>query len=134
MKRPLIIAYDSRTGNTEWFAKQLGFPTMPVTSFEGEVNADIFLVTHTFGKGSVPENTHAFLNRYAGNTIGTCVSGDTRWGALFALAGDKIRLEYEIPLVRKIDIRGYPEDVRSVKEWIQTWLKMQDIENKEWGR
>lgn len=131
MEKPIVIAYDSRTGNVEWFAKQLGYPVKPVTDFEGEMDEQVFLVTHTFGRGSVPKNTQAFLDRYAGNTIGVCVSGDNRWGSLFALAGDKIRLEYEIPLVRKLDLRGYPSDIEAVKNWIQEWMKNNETKRME---
>lgn len=131
MEKPIVIAYDSRTGNVEWFAKQLGYPVKPVTDFEGEMEESVFLVTHTFGRGSVPKNTQAFLDRYAGNTIGVCVSGDNRWGSLFALAGDKIRLEYEIPLVRKLDLRGYPKDIEAVKSWIQEWMKNNESNEME---
>lgn len=116
---PIVVAFDSRTGNVEWFARQLGLPVKPVADFEGELNQKIFLVTHTFGRGGVPKTTQNFLNRYAGNTIGVCVSGDRRWGQLFGLAGNKIQLEYEIPLVRKIDLRGYPADIEAVISWIQ---------------
>ena len=115
----IVVAFDSRTGNVEWFARQLGLPVKPVDEFEGKLNQKIFLVTHTFGRGGVPKTTQNFLNRYAGNTIGVCVSGDRRWGQLFGLAGNKIQLEYEIPLVRKIDLRGYPADIEAVIAWIQ---------------
>ena len=116
---PVVVAFDSKTGNVEWFARQLGFPVCPVDEFEGELNQDVFLVTHTFGRGGVPKSTQNFLNRYSGNVIGVCVSGDRRWGQLFGLAGNKIHLEYEIPLVRKIDLRGYQADIEAVSSWIQ---------------
>lgn len=122
---PVIVAYDSRTGNVEWLARQLGLPMKPVTEFEGKIEQHIFLMTHTFGRGGVPKSTQTFLNRYAGNTIGVCVSGDRRWGQMFGLAGDKIRLEYEIPLVRKIDLRGYPSDIEAVATWIKRWTENQ---------
>lgn len=127
MQKPessVIVAYDSRTGNVEWFARQLGLPIKPVNEFEGEVVDSIFLITHTFGRGGVTKETRKFLDRYAGNTIGLCVSGDRRWGQLFGLAGDKIRLEYDIPLVRKIDLRGYPSDIEATTSWIQNWKKV----------
>ncbi|WP_442638122.1 ribonucleotide reductase stimulatory protein [Rossellomorea marisflavi] len=121
-KSNILIAYDSRTGNVEWLARQLGYPMKPVQEFNGEeVQEHIFLMTHTFGKGSITKATETFLNRYAGNTIGVCVSGDRRWGNLFGLAGDKIRLAYDIPLVRKIDVRGYPSDIEAVTGWLQQW-------------
>lgn len=120
---PIVVAFDSRTGNVEWFARQLGFPVKPVNEFEGDLNQDIFLVTHTFGRGGVPKTTQNFLNRYEGNIIGVCVSGDRRWGQFFGLAGNKIELEYEIPLVRKIDLRGYPADIEAVSSWIQKRAK-----------
>lgn len=121
--RPVIVAYDSRTGNVEWFVRQLGLPMKPVDEFDGVLEQDVFLVTHTFGRGGVTKATRNFLDRYAGNTIGVCVSGDRRWGQLFGLAGDKIRLEYEIPLVRKIDLRGYPSDIEAVASWLQAWTE-----------
>lgn len=131
MEKPIVIAYDSKTGNVEWIAKQLGYPVKPVTDFEGELEEPVFLVTHTFGRGSVPKHTRLFLDKYADKTIGVCVSGDNRWGSLFALAGDKIRLEYEIPLVRKFDVRGYPSDIQAVKTWIQEWLNNESLATNE---
>jgi protein involved in ribonucleotide reduction len=88
---------------------------------KGELKQSVFLITHTIKRGMVTKATQEFLNRYAGNTIGVCVSGDQRWGQLFGLAGDKIHLEYDIPLVRKIDLRGYPSDIEAVASWIQNW-------------
>lgn len=120
----VMIVYDSRTGNVEWFARQFGLPMKSVSellAFDGEIKQPLFLMTHTFGRGLVPKPTQAFLNRYADNTIGVCVSGDRRWGQNFGLAGDKIQLEYEIPLVRKIDLRGYSSDIEAVTSWIQEW-------------
>jgi protein involved in ribonucleotide reduction len=90
---------------------------------KGELKQSVFLITHTIKRGMVTKATQEFLNRYAGNTIGVCVSGDQRWGQLFGLAGDKIHLEYDIPLVRKIDLRGYPSDIEAVASWIQNWTE-----------
>lgn len=126
---PIVVAFDSRTGNVEWFARQLGLPVKPVGEFEGECNQAVFLVTHTFGRGGVPKATQTFLNRYAGNTIGVCVSGDRRWGQLFGLAGNKIQLEYDIPLVRKIDLRGYPADIDFVSSWIKKQVGVNESES-----
>ena len=123
----VLIAYDSRTGNVEWFARQFGLPMRSVSElleFSGEIKQPLFLMTHTFGRGGVPKLTQAFLSRYADNTIGVCVSGDRRWRHNFGLAGDKIHLEYEIPLVRKIDLRGYSSDIEAVASWIEEWSKL----------
>lgn len=120
-QQEIVIAYDSKTGNVEWFARQLGYPMKAVQDFQGEFKERVLLLTHTFGRGAVTKDTQAFLNRYAGNTIGVCVSGDRRWGQLFGLAGDKIHLEYDIPLVRKIDLRGYPSDIDAVTGWLRQW-------------
>lgn len=122
----VLVVYDSKTGNVEWFARQLGLPMRSVndlTEFKGELKQPIFLITHTIKRGMVTKATQEFLNRYADNTIGVCVSGDRRWGQLYGLAGDKIHLEYDIPLVRKIDLRGYPSDIEAVASWIQNWTE-----------
>lgn len=122
----VLIVYDSKTGNVEWFARQLGLPMRSVNDLiecKDELKQSIFLITHTIKRGMVTKATQEFLNRYAGNTIGVCVSGDQRWGQLFGLAGDKIHLEYDIPLVRKIDLRGYPSDIEAVASWIQNWTE-----------
>lgn len=129
-KAPILVAFDSRTGNVEWFARQLGLPVVPVTELTGELKQDVLLVTHTFGRGGVPTSTQDFLNRYAGNTIGVCVSGDRRWGQYFGLAGNKIQLEYDIPLVRKIDLRGYPADVEAVLAWVHSRLTNSEQQNR----
>lgn len=131
MEQPIVIAYDSKTGNVEWFANQLGYPVRPVTSFDGEMKRPVFLITHTFGRGGVPTDTQTFLDHYADHVVGLCVSGDIRWGSLFALAGDKIRLEYEIPLVRKINIRGYASDVEAVKNWLEEWSQKNPLKKEE---
>jgi protein involved in ribonucleotide reduction len=43
------------------------------------------------------------------------VSGNRNWGKNYGAAGDKIQLQYQVPLILKFEGLGFPHEVEQVK-------------------
>lgn len=109
------IYYDSKTGNTERFIRQI----VAATGWEAhKIHPDMpiehrgHLVTFTTRFGQIPETTTDFL-RYASPYIeSVSSSGNRNWGRNYGVALDKITAEFGIPAAMKFELSGTPEDVK----------------------
>lgn len=119
----MLIIYDSLTGQTKRFAKNLGYEMMHVKLYEGEPKDDIFLLTRSFNFGQIPDTTLKFLDKYGDLVIGCAVSGNKNWGVNYGKAGERIQTLYNIPLVLKFEASGFKEDHETVKDWIKNYTK-----------
>jgi protein involved in ribonucleotide reduction len=52
------------------------------------------------------------------NLKGIIVTGNINFGDLFCKAADLINQKYNVPIVRKIDLRGTDQDVLEIKKTI----------------
>lgn len=120
----MVIYYDSKTGNVKRFIERVGALThwkcvrVSDTSF---INEKGHLVTYTTKIGSVPETTTRFMKEYNHLVLSVSSSGNMNWGVNFALAAEKIAVEYFIPVLLKFELSGLDQDVDSfiqkVKEY-----------------
>lgn len=115
-----MIAYASRTGNVRYIVSRLQAESV-------EIDQDLLMtkpylfVTYTDALGEIPSISSAFLEKNAPYCKGVVVSGNSNFGkCLFGGAGDKIAAAYHIPLVRKVDLRGYQADYDAIQKFYET--------------
>ena len=76
------------------------------------------LCTYTDGLGEVPETVAAFMKRNHTYCKGIIVSGNSNFGHhVFGLAGDQLAQQYRIPLVCKVDLRGFAHDYERIAKF-----------------
>jgi len=115
-----MIVYASRTGNVKYIASKLKAESIDM--FEVlTVNKPYLLFTYTDGLGDIPREVAHFLEHHANYCKGVVVSGNRNFGhTVFGGAGDKIAAAYHIPLVRKLDLRGYQADYDAIQKFYET--------------
>lgn len=118
-----MIVYASRTGNVRYIVAQLKADSIEVR--EGlQVDQPFLLITYTDGLGDIPSKVIDFLEVNAHQCKGVVISGNSNFGhSLFGAAGEKIAAAYQIPLVRKIDLRGYKADYEAVQKFYEMRVK-----------
>lgn len=128
----MIVYFSSASGFTHKFVSKLGLRAqrIPLRTPEAElftVSDPYILITPTYGadhKGYVPKQVIKFLNT-AENRIGcrgVVASGNTNFGAEFALAGPIISSKLGVPLVHVFELAGMPEDIEAVSEGVRCLL------------
>lgn len=112
-----MIAYASRTGNIKYIVSKLGLPAFDIEEYQ-TVNTPYLLFTYTDGLGEVPQKVRQFLDRNGKYCRGVIVSGNSNFGHhVFGAAGDVIAKQWQVPLVRKIDLRGFSEDYEAIQAY-----------------
>lgn len=114
-----MIAFASRTGNVQYIVSQLQLPAVKIE--EDLTLTDPFLLfTYTDGLGETPREVNRFLESNGMYCRGVIVSGNSNFGHhVFGLAGDAIAQKWQVPLVRKIDMRGFPEDYEAIHRYYE---------------
>jgi len=114
-----MIAFASRTGNIRYIVSRLRLPAVEIDAGT-TVEEPYLLFTYTDGLGEVPELIKRFLERNGAYCRGVIVSGNSNFGRrAFGGAGEKIATQWRIPLVRKVDMRGFPEDYEAIKTYYE---------------
>lgn len=109
-----MIVYASRTGNVRFIVEQLGLPSVEMTE-DLIVNEPYLLMTYTDGLGTTPEIVEKFLVHNYHYCQGVIASGNSNFGhAVFCKAADNISKKYNIPIVRKIELRGFQHDYQAI--------------------
>lgn len=115
-----MIAYASRTGNVRYIASKLKAESIEISE-ELMLNRPYILITYTDGLGDIPAKVVRFLEQNVTLCKGVVVSGNSNFGhTVFGGAGDKIAATYHIPLVRKVDLRGYQADYEAIQKFYET--------------
>lgn len=122
-----MIAYTSRTGNIRYMISKLRLPAIEIE--EGLTIAEPYLLfTYTDGLGAVPHLVKKFLERNGKYCRGVIVSGNSNFGPhLFGGAGEAIARQWQIPLVRKIDMRGFAEDYEVIQNYYEQCFRKELI-------
>ncbi len=113
-----MIVYISRTGNVKYIVSKLNLPSCEITH-DLVMNKPYILFTYTDGLGDIPKNVVDFLNNRINqeNIKGIIASGNTNFGKdLFCKVADTISISLNIPIIRKIDLRGTKEDIAIIKD------------------
>lgn len=109
-----MLVYYSVTGNCKRFAEKINKKhNYPICSIREYKNGKFILLTPTYGFGEIPAPTKKFLSENRENCIGVISSGNMNWGNMFAIAGDKASLEFDIPLLMKIEQAGNAQDIET---------------------
>ena len=118
-----MIAFASRTGNVRYIASKLQAESIEISA-ELMMDKPYLLITYTDGLGDIPERVERFLEQNVKLCKGVVVSGNSNFGhMLFGGAGDKIATTYHIPLVRKLDLRGYQADYEAIQKFYETRVR-----------
>lgn len=111
-----MITYASRTGNVEYIIGKLNLPSMDIEKVD-KVESEYILFTYTDGLGMIPPIVDEFLRNHHSLCVGVIASGNRNFGhEYFCGSADKINQKYGIPILRKIDLRGYPSDYEAIVE------------------
>ena len=105
-----MIIYASRTGNVEYIVNKLNLPSVNMKDVSN-VSNPYFIFTYTDGLGEIPLEVSRFLNSNYKYCKGVIASGNTNFGVNnFCGCADKISEMYDIPIIRKIELRGFEHD------------------------
>lgn len=115
-----MIVYASRTGNVRYIVGMLdkGIPTKEISQ-DLIVNEPFALFTYTDGLGDIPKIVQNFLSNpiNSKNLKGIIASGNTNFGHdVFCKCADLISQKYNVPIIRKIELRGFHADYEAINE------------------
>lgn len=111
-----MIAYASRTGNNRHVIQQLGLPSVEITA-DLTLDAPFFVLTYTDRLGEVPAIVQHFLKKNHAHCTGVIASGNSNFGHdVFCGSANKIHKAYDIPIIRKLELRGFEHDYTAIKE------------------
>lgn len=78
------------------------------------IHEPYFIFTYTDGIGDVPNKVLRFLESNSEWLKGVIASGNTNFGSSFCKSADTIGKKYNVPIIRKIDLRGNSEDIKAI--------------------
>ena len=114
-----MIAFASRTGNVRYIVQRLELPSVQIE--ETSVLCEPFLlITYTDGLGAIPPIVEQFMEENGQHCQGVVVSGNRNFGHVnFGGAGDKLARQWRVPLVRKLELRGFPDDYAAIRHYYE---------------
>ncbi|MFJ5790196.1 class Ib ribonucleoside-diphosphate reductase assembly flavoprotein NrdI [Lysinibacillus sp. NPDC097162] len=118
-----MIVYASRTGNVRSIVTKLDGESIEI--YDGLLLTEPYLlITYTDGLGDIPAKVARFLEQNKEFCKGVAVSGNSNFGHhVFGGAGEKIAEAYKVPLVCKLDLRGYQADYEVIQMFYETRVK-----------
>lgn len=112
-----MIAFASRTGNVRYIVSRLQLPAMEIDG-TNMLKIPFLLMTYTDGFGEVPAPVRSFMERCGSYCRGVIVSGNSNFGHhQYGRAGDELAQQWQVPLVRKIELRGFKEDYEAIRRY-----------------
>jgi protein involved in ribonucleotide reduction len=118
-----MIAYASRTGNVRYIVSRLQLPGIEIGE-DTLIENPFLLLTYTDGLGDVPPIVQRFMDKNGNYCKGVAVSGNRNFGYHnFGMAGDKLAAQWNIPLVRKIELRGFPSDYEAIRRFYREQIE-----------
>jgi protein involved in ribonucleotide reduction len=128
-----VVYFSSVSENTKRFVEKLGVKTVRIPlkteeAAEFTYDKDSVLVVPTYGSGddknTVPKQVIKFLNNPVNRSHvkGVIATGNTNFGESYGLAGDIVATKLGVPLIKRVELLGTPEEVQEVKERLaQLW-------------
>ncbi len=114
-----MIAFASRTGNVRYIVSRLQLPAIEIAE-DIKLAKPFLLFTYTDGFGDVPRSVARFMERCGKLCEGIIVSGNSNFGhRVFGAAGDALARQWQVPLVRKVDMRGFAEDYEAIRRYYE---------------
>lgn len=117
-----MIVYTSRTGNVRHIINKLNLPNCEITK-DLLVNEPYFLFTYTDKLGEVPPLVEDFLEVNDHLLKGIIASGNINFGDLYCKSADIISEKHNVPIIRKIDLRGTNEDIESIQNQYNKYMR-----------
>lgn len=122
-----MIAYASRTGNVKYIVSRLQLPAFEIDP-GARLTQPFLLFTYTDGLGEVPGMVKQFMERSGAYCRGVIVSGNSNFGHhVFGGAGDAIARQWQVPLVRKLDLRGFAEDYEAIRHYYEQCFREEKV-------
>ena len=122
-----MIVYASRTGNVRYIVSKLQAESIELTE-DLKLYEPYLLITYTDRLGDVPAKVSQFLESNGQLCKGVVVSGNSNFGhRVFGGAGDKIAKAYQVPLVRKLELRGFQADYDAIQQFYETRVKDENL-------
>ncbi|XID94569.1 class Ib ribonucleoside-diphosphate reductase assembly flavoprotein NrdI [Paenibacillaceae bacterium WGS1546] len=122
-----MIAYASRTGNVRYIVSRLHLPAVEIDD-DVKLTKPFLLFTYTDGLGDVPRMVAGFMERNGAFCRGVIASGNSNFGhRVFGAAGDAIARQWQVPLVRKIDLRGFAEDYEAIRRYYEQCFREERV-------
>lgn len=122
-----MIYFASRTGNVRTIVNRLALPNTEI-QVGAHVSEPFLLFTYTDGIGNVPELVKAFMSQNHKHCKGIIGSGNSNFGINnFCGAADKLSRHYGIPIVRKIEMRGFSGDDEAIKIYYEQVINSEKI-------
>ncbi|WP_337062985.1 class Ib ribonucleoside-diphosphate reductase assembly flavoprotein NrdI [Kineococcus sp. G2] len=125
-----VVYFSSVSGNTHRFVGELDVPAqrIPLRARDEHlsVTEPYVLIVPTYGGGSgagaVPKQVIRFLNDPANRALvrGVIGAGNTNFGVHYAVAGDVVAAKCRVPHLYRFELFGTPEDVRRVRDGLDT--------------
>ncbi|PLR99493.1 class Ib ribonucleoside-diphosphate reductase assembly flavoprotein NrdI [Bacillus sp. T33-2] len=119
-----MIVYTSRTGNVRSIIQELSLPSSEIV--KGLVlYQPYFLFTYTDGLGEIPKQVDEFLlfQENQQHIVGVIVTGNINFGEYFCKPAESISKKFNIPIIRKIDLRGTKEDIQAIKDQYKKYIE-----------
>ena len=109
-----MIVYTSRTGNVKYICDKLNIETVNINEV---VELDDFLIfTYTDRIGEVPLQVLEFMEKHHEKCKGVIASGNTNFGNNnFCKSADILSDKYNIPIIHKIELRGFKSDYELIE-------------------
>jgi protein involved in ribonucleotide reduction len=119
-----MIIYASRTGNVRYIINQLNLPSSEIVE-DLVIQLPYFLITYTDGLGDVPERVEKFLMNKKNqlNLKGIIVSGNVNFGDMFCRPAEIISKRFNVPIIRKIDLRGTRQDLDEIRKQYKIYIE-----------
>lgn len=111
-----MIIHSSRTGNVRAVVSKLTDIKCVDISTIDIATEPYFIFTYTDKIGEVPEQVMAFLNNNHSSLRGVIASGNVNFGNAFCLSADIISRKYNVPIIRKLDLRGNKKDLEIIQK------------------
>lgn len=117
----LDIYYYSITGNTRSFAERFTelSNVYQIPTSENYPTQEFIIFTPTYNFGEVPAPVSRFLDAHSDKLVGVVAFGNRNWGGYYARAGELIAHNYNVPLLKRIELRGTNKDYEFVKELLR---------------
>jgi len=125
-----VVYFSSASGNTHRFAEKLDLPArrIPLYARDAPLHTDrpYVLIVPTYGggngEGAVPKQVIRFLNHEGNRSLirGVIGAGNTNFGSAYGIAGDIIAVKCKVPHLYRFELFGTPDDVRAVREGMET--------------
>lgn len=119
----MIYYFSSKTGNTKRFVEKL----KDFENFRIENNNNVLIAKNKFvlfvatyangeGKNALPKHVINFIKNNKDNLLGVVSSGNKNFGPMYAIAGDIVSRNCNVPLLYKYELFGTETDVANVNK------------------